>query len=418
MSHLLVPEYKVVMLGSGGVGKSMLTTKYINGTFSEEYDPTIEDSYRKQCDVDGEPCMLEILDTAGQEEYAAMRDYQIRTGDCFVIVYSITDLDSFEEAKVIARRIPEIKEMDHVPMVLVGNKCDKPDRGVMTRDGITLARKIHSGFYEASARENIRVDDVFVQCVRRIKTYRKLADPPSSEGTPTKLQESRTMMSFLERGSKGTKPSGSRSWIPTRKSSTKGKTKASTFPDTHMSMPDYYMSSFAPSPRQTTGLAAASKKRHSKLKGPGISSSMTISSPMDSKRLSVKTSGRFLNKSKAAPRSPDVSEPLYGDYTLVDIINKTGEGDTVGGLPSFGMLGRQSSLKRSPEGDLVQPTKRRIDHSAFNVVECGSERHVFPNSPADVNKSLPTPFPADPPRLQAAVRQTHRQKTSPNCPIL
>ncbi|KAJ2507863.1 Ras GTPase ras2, partial [Coemansia sp. RSA 2049] len=99
MSHLLVPEYKVVMLGSGGVGKSMLTTKYINGTFSEEYDPTIEDSYRKQCDVDGEPCMLEILDTAGQEEYAAMRDYQIRTGDCFVIVYSITDLDSFEEAK-------------------------------------------------------------------------------------------------------------------------------------------------------------------------------------------------------------------------------------------------------------------------------------------------------------------------------
>ncbi|VDL91872.1 unnamed protein product [Schistocephalus solidus] len=58
-------EYKLVVLGSGGVGKSALTVQFVQNIFVEKYDPTIEDSYRKQIDVDGQQCMLEILDTAG-----------------------------------------------------------------------------------------------------------------------------------------------------------------------------------------------------------------------------------------------------------------------------------------------------------------------------------------------------------------
>ena len=58
-------EYKIVVLGSGGVGKSALTVQFVQGIFVEKYDPTIEDSYRKQVEVDGQKCMLEILDTAG-----------------------------------------------------------------------------------------------------------------------------------------------------------------------------------------------------------------------------------------------------------------------------------------------------------------------------------------------------------------
>lgn len=58
-------EYKIVVLGSGGVGKSALTVQFVQGIFVEKYDPTIEDSYRKQVEVDGQQCMLEILDTAG-----------------------------------------------------------------------------------------------------------------------------------------------------------------------------------------------------------------------------------------------------------------------------------------------------------------------------------------------------------------
>lgn len=54
---------------AGGVGKSALTIQLIQNHFVDEYDPTIEDSYRKQVVIDGETCLLDILDTAGQEEY-------------------------------------------------------------------------------------------------------------------------------------------------------------------------------------------------------------------------------------------------------------------------------------------------------------------------------------------------------------
>jgi small GTP-binding protein len=62
-------EYKLVVVGTGGVGKSALTIQLINHMFMDDYDPTIEDSYRKQVEIDGTTCLLDILDTAGQEEF-------------------------------------------------------------------------------------------------------------------------------------------------------------------------------------------------------------------------------------------------------------------------------------------------------------------------------------------------------------
>ena len=68
---------KIAVLGYRAVGKTTLATHFATGRFVEEYDPTIEDSYRKQTQIDDETCLLDILDTAGQEEYSAMRD-QVR----------------------------------------------------------------------------------------------------------------------------------------------------------------------------------------------------------------------------------------------------------------------------------------------------------------------------------------------------
>jgi Ras-related protein Rap-1A len=62
----MTSEYKIVVLGSGGVGKSALTIQFIQGSFVEKYDPTIEDSYRKHVEIDGKAAMLDILDTAGK----------------------------------------------------------------------------------------------------------------------------------------------------------------------------------------------------------------------------------------------------------------------------------------------------------------------------------------------------------------
>merc|ERR1712100_460787 len=76
------PEHKVIVVGAGGAGKSALTQMFMYGNFVEEYDPTTADSYRKIIEVDGEKCQLDILDTAGQEEY--MRDNYYRLGEGFL----------------------------------------------------------------------------------------------------------------------------------------------------------------------------------------------------------------------------------------------------------------------------------------------------------------------------------------------
>jgi GTPase KRas protein len=82
-------------------------------------DPTIEDSYRKQVTIDDETCLLDILDTAGQEEYSAMRDQYMRTGEGFLLVYAITSRSSFDEISTFREQILRVKDKETVPMVLV-----------------------------------------------------------------------------------------------------------------------------------------------------------------------------------------------------------------------------------------------------------------------------------------------------------
>ena len=91
------------MVGSGGVGKSSLTLQYMYGDFIEEYDPTKADSYRKKVTLDGQDSHIDILDTAGQEEYAAIRDNYYRTGEGFLCVYSILEPETFVNTKVGVR---------------------------------------------------------------------------------------------------------------------------------------------------------------------------------------------------------------------------------------------------------------------------------------------------------------------------
>jgi len=111
-------EYKLVGLGSGGVGKSALTVQFVQGIFVEKYDPTIEDSYRKQTEVDGQQCMLEILDTAGTEQFTAMRDLYMKNGQGFILVYSITAQSTFNDIQDLREQILRVKDCDDVPMVL------------------------------------------------------------------------------------------------------------------------------------------------------------------------------------------------------------------------------------------------------------------------------------------------------------
>lgn len=162
-------EYKIVVLGSGGVGKSALTVQFVQGIFVEKYDPTIEDSYRKQVEVDGQQCMLEILDTAGTEQFTAMRDLYMKNGQGFVLVYSITAQSTFNDLQDLREQILRVKDTDDVPMVLVGNKCDLEEERVVQKDhGIGLSRQFNCAFMETSAKAKINVNDIFYDLVRQV----------------------------------------------------------------------------------------------------------------------------------------------------------------------------------------------------------------------------------------------------------
>jgi len=171
-------EYKVVVVGGGGVGKSALTIQFIQSHFVDEYDPTIEDSYRKQCVVDEEAALLDILDTAGQEEYSAMRDQYMRTGEGFVMVFSITDKNSFSDIATFYKQILRVKDKDTWPMILVGNKSDlESERTVSTAEAKQFAREHDLEYIETSAKQRLNVDVAFHEVVRVIRKYVKSKAP-------------------------------------------------------------------------------------------------------------------------------------------------------------------------------------------------------------------------------------------------
>ncbi|CAK7269394.1 RAS2 protein [Sporothrix epigloea] len=189
--------YKLVVLGDGGVGKTALTIQLCLQHFVETYDPTIEDSYRKQVVIDGQSCMLEVLDTAGQEEYTALRDQWIRDGEGFVLVYSISSRSSFSRIKRFHHQIQRVKESTAsspsyagspiaaansqapVPVMLVGNKSDRvTEREVSTQEGHALARELGCEFVEASAKNCINVEKAFYDVVRILRRQRQQAARP------------------------------------------------------------------------------------------------------------------------------------------------------------------------------------------------------------------------------------------------
>jgi len=165
-------EYKIVVLGGGGVGKSALTIRLVTDNFLDEYDPTIEDSYRKQVLIDDRPALLDILDTAGQQEFSSMQDQWMREGKGFLLVYNITSRPTFEEIEMLREKIVRAKDTDKIPIVIAGNKCDlAQNRQVGTKDGQALAQSWgeYCAFFETSAKDKINNEEVFHEVVRKIR---------------------------------------------------------------------------------------------------------------------------------------------------------------------------------------------------------------------------------------------------------
>lgn len=166
-----LPTVKLVVVGDGGVGKSAITIQFFQKMFVTDYDPTIEDSYLQHVEVDGQWCILDVLDTAGQEEFSAMREQYMRKGDGFLLVYSVTDKNSYENIINFHTQILRVKDRDVYPMLLVANKVDLVHlRKITEEQGRELAHKLGIPYIETSAKDPpLNIDATFHEVVRIVR---------------------------------------------------------------------------------------------------------------------------------------------------------------------------------------------------------------------------------------------------------
>ena len=138
--------------------------------FVEDYEPTKADSYRKKVMFQGHECQIDILDTAGQEDYAVIRDNYFRSGEGFLCVFSVVDRETFAATSEFREHILRVKTDDHIPFILVGNKVDLEDRREVNSDEAQgLASSWGAAYLETSAKTKYNVDKVYYDLLGRIE---------------------------------------------------------------------------------------------------------------------------------------------------------------------------------------------------------------------------------------------------------
>ncbi|XP_030027210.1 ras-related protein Rap-2b [Manduca sexta] len=172
-------RHKIVVLGAAKVGKSSLITQFLYGTFSTKYKRTIEEMHHGDFNVSGVRLTLDILDTSGSYEFPAMRALSMQSADAFILVYDITDANSFTEVRALRDQIHETKQSTAVPIVVVGNKVDLAETGARQIEFHTTESVVtvdwENGFVEASAKDNINVSQIFKELLVQAKVKYNLS---------------------------------------------------------------------------------------------------------------------------------------------------------------------------------------------------------------------------------------------------
>lgn len=168
------PEYNIVLLGDLGVGKSALTVKYMTRRFIMEYDPCIEDTYTKLEDIEGQELSIHVMDTCDKEDSDPQR--YLRWADAFMVVYSITNRESFQTVRKYLETITQFLKTANkeLPVAIVGNKIDlERYRQISKEEGASLAAEYECLFFETTAAEEFEyVEDIFHGLVHEIQRER------------------------------------------------------------------------------------------------------------------------------------------------------------------------------------------------------------------------------------------------------
>uniref|UniRef100_A0A8C3VWN4 DIRAS family GTPase 3 n=1 Tax=Catagonus wagneri TaxID=51154 RepID=A0A8C3VWN4_9CETA len=184
-------DFRVVVLGSAGVGKSALVQRWVRGNFREAYLPTIEDTYRQVLGCSHKVGALHITDTTGGRRYRGLQRLAIARGHAFILVYSVTKKHTLEELKPLYHLIRDLKGNNPLkcPIILVGNKCDESHREVSEKEGAACASEWNCAFLETSAKMNINVQELFQMLLNHEKKPAASAQPAQKKSQIPKTAE-------------------------------------------------------------------------------------------------------------------------------------------------------------------------------------------------------------------------------------
>jgi small GTP-binding protein len=175
--------FKVIAVGDGSVGKTSITIRFCEGKFSQEYLMTIGANFGvKQNTVsfgeEDKDIKLQIWDTGGQERFSPIRELYYKGALGAVVVFDVTGVESFDH---VPNWFAEIrKNVSNIPITLVGNKIDLPNRVISCEEGVQMGRKCAAPYRETSARTGDCVDEVFLELSYRILL--SLYGPPIVNG--------------------------------------------------------------------------------------------------------------------------------------------------------------------------------------------------------------------------------------------
>ncbi|GAA5864499.1 hypothetical protein JCM8547_005562 [Rhodosporidiobolus lusitaniae] len=176
-------QRKVALLGSRSVGKSSLTVQFVDSHFVESYYPTIENTFQKIVKYKGQEYSLDIVDTAGQDEFSILSSRHAVGLHGWVLVYSVTSRASFEICSIIREKILNFVGRESVPLVLVANKADLAvQRQVTKEEGQALAKEWGATFVETSARTAENVPRVFEAITAEIEKDLNPEPEPQAKG--------------------------------------------------------------------------------------------------------------------------------------------------------------------------------------------------------------------------------------------
>ncbi|KAK7092387.1 GTP-binding protein Rheb-like isoform X2 [Littorina saxatilis] len=164
-------ERKILFMGFRSVGKSSLIIQFVENQFVDNYEPTIENTFQKTFKSGGQDFNLQVVDTAGQDEYSIMPQSYFMNINGYVIVYSVNSEKSFKVAQNVYDKLRDMKGELGVPVILVGNKKDlRMERVISFEEGKKMADSWKAPFLEASAKENPSVREVFEKIIHVITT--------------------------------------------------------------------------------------------------------------------------------------------------------------------------------------------------------------------------------------------------------